>query len=266
MTAGAGAAARQVTTSRPFQLVARIGLIIYGVVHLLVAWLAVQVAIGDGGKADKAGALQSLGSGAGVWLLWLIAAGLGATALWQLTEAVAARGRGGEVTRHRLTYLGEAVLFGYLAFSAGKIAAGAPTSSTDQVQRGLIGQLLAETWGQAVVVLLGVGVLLAALFVIRHGLSKRFLRHMDVRPEVHHAVVRLGQIGYTALGVVYGIAGVLVIIAALNADPAQATGLDVALKTLAAQSYGPVLLILIAAGLSAFGIVCFFDARYRHTR
>jgi hypothetical protein len=266
MTAEAGSAARQVTTSAPFQLLARIGVITYGVVHLLVAWLAVQVASGDGGKADKTGALQSLSEGAGEWLLWLIVVGLGAAALWQLVEAIVSGGRSGEAVRHRLTYLGEAVLFGYLAFSAGKIAAGDPASSTDQVQRGLIGSLLAEPWGKAVVVALGLGGVLAALFIMRHGLRKRFLQHMRLQANTHHAVVRLGQVGYTALGAVYGIASVLVIIAAVSSDPAQATGLDIALKTLAEQSYGSALLYLIAAGLTAFGVFCFFDARYRHTR
>lgn len=34
----------QVTKSAPFQLLVRVGLVVYGVVHLLVAWLVVQVA------------------------------------------------------------------------------------------------------------------------------------------------------------------------------------------------------------------------------
>ena len=65
---------------------------------------------------------------------------------------------------------------------------------------------------------------------------------------------------------VYGIAGVLVVlvvIAALRSDPSKATGLDTALKTLAAQPYGIVLLYLVAAGLDAFGGFALLDAGYR---
>ena len=49
----------------------------------------------------------------------------------------------------------------------------------------------------------------------------------------------------------------------MQSQPDRATGLDVALKTLAAQSFGPALLFLIAAGLTAFALFTFFDARYR---
>jgi hypothetical protein len=262
---GSRAVHRDVARTAPVQLVVRLGLVAYGVVHLLVAWLALQVAFGDldgggVGKADKTGALQSLSSGAGGdVVLWLIAVGLGVSALWQLLEAVT-----GERTSLRLMNLGEAVLFGYLAFSAGKLAAGSPASSTDEAQLGLVGSLLARSWGKPVVVAIGVLIIVAGLFVIRHGVTKRFAEeHKLAARPVHAAVIRLGQVGYTALGGVYGVAGALVVVAAVRSAPEKATGLDVALKTLAAQPYGTVLLTVIAAGLAAFGVFAFFDARYR---
>lgn len=263
----ATSAHRQVTRSAPFQLVVRLGLVAYGVVHILVAWLALQVAYGDldgggVGKADKTGALQSLSANAGGDIvLWLIAVGLGVSALWQLLEAVT-----GDRTALRLMNAGEAILFGYLAFSAGKLALGSPASSTDEAQLGLIGTLLAKSWGKPVVVAIGVLIIVAGLFVVRHGLTKRFAEEHNLAPagrEVRATVLRLGQVGYTALGAVYGIAGGLVVIAAVRTQPEKATGLDVALKTLAAQPYGTVLLTLVAAGLAAFALFTFFDARYR---
>ncbi|GAB1510911.1 DUF1206 domain-containing protein [Actinophytocola sp. KF-1] len=264
---GARAVHQDVAGTAPVQAVVRLGLVAYGVVHLLVAWLALQVAFGDldgdgVGKADKTGALQSLSANAGGdVVLWLIAAGLGVSALWQLFEAVT-----GHRTSLRLMNLGEAVLFGYLAFSAGKLAAGSPASSTDEAQLGLVGHLLAQSWGKPVVVAIGVLIVVAGLFVVRHGVTKRFAEEHHLgqagRP-VRTAVLRLGQVGYAALGGVYGIAGALVVVAAVRTAPAKATGLDVALKTLAAQSYGTVLLVVIAAGLAAFGVFTFFDARYR---
>jgi hypothetical protein len=258
---------RQVTRSTPFQAVVRLGLVAYGVVHLLVAWLAVQIAVGDldgdgVGKADKTGALQSLSANAaGDVLLWLIAVGLGVSALWQLLEAVI-----GDKTALRLMNLGEAVLFGYLAFSAGKLAAGSPASSTDEAQLGIIGTLLGQSWGKPVVVAIGVLIVVAGLFLVRHGLTKRFAEEHNLAParqEVRTTVLRLGQVGYSALGAVYGIAGALVVIAALRSQPQKATGLDVALRTLAAQSYGTVLLVVVAVGLAAFAVFTFLDARYR---
>lgn len=248
-------------------MVVRLGLVAYGVVHILVAWLALQVALGDldgggVGKADKTGALQSLAANsAGDLLLWLIAVGLAVTALWQLLEAVT-----GDKTALRLMNLGEAVLFGYLAYSAGKLAAGSPASSTDQAQLGIVGTLLAQPWGKPVVVAIGVLIVVAGLFVIRHGVTKRFAEEDNLAPagrEVRTTVLKLGQVGYSALGSVYGIAGALVVVAAVRSQPQKATGLDVALKTLAAQPHGTALLVMIAIGLAAFAVFTFFDARYR---
>jgi hypothetical protein len=267
-------ASRDVARSAPFQLMARIGLVAYGGVHLLVAWLAVQVAVGDldgdgVGKTDKTGALQSIsGNTGGDILLWLVAIGLGVSTLWQLFEAVA----GNRNSRHdrllRAMNLGEAFLFGYLSFSAGKLAAGSPASSTDDAQLGLIGSLLNQSWGKPVVIAIGLVIVAISLFIARHGITRRFTSEQDLgkaSPTTRKTVVRLGQTGYLALGAMYGTAGVLVVVAAAQSQPTKATGLDVALKTLAAQPYGTVLLILIAIGLAAFAAFTLFDARYRRT-
>jgi hypothetical protein len=262
----------EVARSAPFQLAARVGLIAYGVVHLLVAWLCVQVALGDVdgggvGKADKTGALQNLAENpAGGFVLWLVAVGLGFSALWQLFEALTGARRGRQEKLLRAMNLGEAVLFGYLAYSAAKLANGKPASSTDQTQLGLIGSMLNQEWGKPVVIIIGLGIVTAGLFIAHHGWSKRFRREQDLSRasgSTQRLVTRLGQVGYVALGGVYAGAGALVVVAAVQSQPQKATGLDVALKTLAVQSYGTVLLLIVAAGLAAFAVFTFLDARYR---
>lgn len=268
------AVSHEVARSAPFQFVARMGLVAYGAVHLLVAWLAVQVAVGDldgggVGKADKTGALQSMSANTGGdILLWLIAAGLAVSALWQLFEAVTGDRDSRQDKLLRAMNLGEAVLFGYLAYSAGKLAGGSPASSTDKAQLGLIGSLLSQSWGKPVVIAIGLAIVAAGVFIARHGIAKRFTRELDLRRangSTRNAVLKLGQAGYAALGAVYAIAGGMVVVAAAQSQPAKATGLDVALKTLAAQPYGALLLILIAIGLAAFAVFTLFDARYRRS-
>lgn len=255
----------------PFQLAVRAGLVAYGVVHLLVAWLAVQVAVGDldgggVGKADKTGALQSISANAGGdVLLWLVAVGLGVTSLWQLFEAVFAHRHSRHALPHHAMNLGEAILFGYLAFSAGKVAVGSP-SSTDNAQLGFVGWLLNQSWGKPAVVVIGLAVVAVGLFVAHHGIAKRFAREHDLggaSAPMRKAVIRLGQVGYTALGAVYGLAGALVVVAAVHSRPEKATGLDVALKTLATQPHGTTLLLLIAAGLAIFAVFTLLGVRYR---
>ena len=75
--------------------------------------------------------------------------------------------------------------------------------------------------------------------------------------------VFLGRFGYAALGVVFSIIGIFMIVAAIQHDPQQAKGLDSALKTLLQQPLGPFLLGIVALGLIAYGVYSFVEARYR---
>jgi polyferredoxin len=61
---------------------------------------------------------------------------------------------------------------------------------------------------------------------------------------------------------VLGGAGILLIVATFTSDPAKASGLDGAVKTLGTAPFGKVLLILAAAGFAAFGFYSFARSRY----
>lgn len=63
--------------------------------------------------------------------------------------------------------------------------------------------------------------------------------------------------------VAFGLVGVFLIRAAIDYNPSNAIGLDGALAKIAHASYGPFLLGIVAAGLIAFGVYSFSDARYR---
>ena len=73
----------------------------------------------------------------------------------------------------------------------------------------------------------------------------------------------LGIVGYTARGVVFLLAGFFVVRAAWQFDPKEAVGLDGALARLAHAEYGMLLLGLAAAGLLAYALFSFVQARYR---
>jgi hypothetical protein len=91
MATKAGRKAEQAGDSASLEGLARVGLVAYGVVHLLIGWLALQIAWGASGSesADTSGALKTLADQPfGKILLWLVAVGLVALALWQASEAV----------------------------------------------------------------------------------------------------------------------------------------------------------------------------------
>jgi hypothetical protein len=259
---------KEVVDSPAMRVLSRVGLAAYGLVHLLVAWLAVNVALGEGGRADKTGALKAIaGTDMGTMLLWTIAAGLGALALWQLAELFLGNRhlRGGRLLRRRVGNALEALIFGYLGYAAWRLVTSGSAPGDDD-QASFVARLLAQPYGKPLVAAAGAAVIVLAMFVGYRGLTKGFVEDLDLRaasPSTRRLAVRLGQIGYPALAVAYGVAGALVIVAALRSDPSQATGLDLALKTLAAQPHGVFLLLVVALGLAAFGVYALFDARYR---
>lgn len=269
MTAGTQSAARA-ADSKPVELLGRIGLVSYGVVHLLIAWLAAQVALGNGSsggddRASKDGAMTQLaGTSYGSVLLWVIAIGLFALAVWQLGEAIWGRKSGGGALK-RASHVVEALVFAFLGFSAAKVAAGGKSQSNSD-QAGITSKVLDAPAGQVLVVVVGLAVIGVAGYLVLKGAKKKFLKDLDLASAsaaTRKLTTRLGQTGYIAQGISYGIVGLLIVIAAIQHDPDKATGLDTALATLAEQPYGTALLLIVALGLACFGVYCFLDARFR---
>ncbi|GAA3385639.1 DUF1206 domain-containing protein [Cryptosporangium minutisporangium] len=265
---GAGNTARRAARSDTITRIGRVGLVAYGVVNLLIAFLAIKVATGEssGEEANKNGALSEVAQTSfGQALLWIITVGLAALTIWQIAEAIWGHASAGKRrTVKRLTSAGEAFLFGFLAFTAGKFAMGTPQkgSKTESVT----GKLLEQPFGRALVIVFGLAIIVVAAFVIRHGWAKRFrddldLSHADARSR--RTAERLGQVGYMAVGAAYAVVGGLVITAAVTFDKEKASGLDGAMKTVAEQPFGSLLLWLVALGFICYGVYCFFDARYR---
>lgn len=261
--------ARQAQTSRPVQIIGRLGMSGYGVVHLLVAWLALQTVFG-GGEADQKGAVSTIAAQPfGEVLLWVLAVLLAGFGLWQLlSAAVGYRWMQDEKarSRRRLGVAGRGVVVLALAAYAIKLTVGGGGSGGDQKEQDATASLLSLPAGPALVIAVAVVILIMAGVLGYRGVSRKFLEDLDTSrlPARTRRVVELsGVIGYLAKGVAYGVIGVLTAIAAITADPQQTGGLDKALHTLAGQPFGVVLLVAVALGFAAFGVYCFGDARCR---
>ena len=260
-------AAQQVRSSKSLEIGVRVGLVSYGLVHLLIAWIAVQIAwTHEQSNANTQGALRQVArEPLGSVLLWVVTAGIVALVIWQLGEAIwgYTYEQGGKRTAHRLASAGRAVVYAALALSAFRIVSGSAAggSSTDSVTA----SLMQQTGGQVLVGLIGVGILAVGAGLLVRGVTAKFTHHLQPQATSGSGgtvVVRLGQCGYVAKGVALGIIGGLFVWAAWTYDPQKAGGLDVALQTLLEQPYGVWLLTLVALGLAAFGAYCFAWARY----
>lgn len=261
--------ASRAADSKPLELLARGGFIGYGIIHLLFAWIALQVAFGGSGQdSDQSGALQAIAQQPfGKTLLIVIAVGLGAMAIWQAFEA--AIGESGPRDRtamaERVLSGARALLYAYLGWNAIKVVQDAGASMGDSNASGASG-LLASDGGRWLVGLIGLVVLGVGVGMAYYGYKRKFVRHLNTQQMpagTSQTIIRLGMAGYIAKGVAYAIAGVLVVTAAVNYAPEQARGLDAALKALAGNSWGVWLLALIAVGIAAYGVYCLAQAKYR---
>ncbi len=72
----------------------------------------------------------------------------------------------------------------------------------------------------------------------------------------------LGQFGGIARGIVFVTAGIFLVVAAAEARPQQAKGIDSALRALAGTPLGPWLLVLVAFGLIMFGVFSCCEAKW----
>ena len=268
-----GDTAERAGDSQALERLARVGLTAYGLVHLLIAWLALQLAWGGGGgSADQSGAMATLAAQPlGRALLWVLVVGLVALAVWQLAEVLRHRSAlqaSGDARKKAVGKVGKAVaktvVYLFLAVTALRFATGGGQSSTGQQQSTVAGVF---GWpggrflvGIAALVVIGVGV-----HHVRKGVTGHFLEEVDTAQATagqRRVIERLGQVGYPAKGVALALVGGLLGWAAITFDPARASGLDGAMRTLLDAPFGRVLLTLVALGIAAFGVFCFFRARY----
>lgn len=260
---------RRAERSKPVEVLGRIGMVCYGAVHVIVAYLAVRIATGsDTQRADQSGALQEIASTSfGGVVLWVLAIGLFTFAVWQLLlAAVGFTWRTKKRTRvlKRLGAVVRAVVGIAIAVAAVKLATGNGGSDSGEKQKTLTARLLELPAGRFLVGLVALIVIGFGVGAIVSGARRSFMKDLNTTELPHGTqqwVRRLGMIGYIAKGVAIGIVGVLIGIAALQSDPGKAGGLDAALRTLAGQPFGPYLLFAVAIGLAAFGIYCFAAAR-----
>jgi hypothetical protein len=252
------------------QLLARAGLTARAVVYGVIGVIAIDVAVGERGhQANQQGALELIARQTlGGVLLGLVAAGLAGYAAWRLTHALL--GRGSEVRDtafDRVAAAASAVVYGAMCAIAIKILAGSAggggaAASPRKETAGVLGW----TGGPVLVTIAGVILVGIAAYQAHKALAKTFMetsRTAEMGARVRRAYEALGVFGHLARAVVFALTGYGLVRAALDYDPHKAVGLDEALRSLAENAYGPVLLGVVAAGLIAFAGYSAADARYR---
>jgi len=246
------------------QALARLGFAVNGLLHILIAGIAIAIAVGGGGggTADQSGAFGQLArSPGGVFVLWTVVVGLSALGLWLILGAFLLTGRDPKRKwSHRAAELGKAVAYLGLAGTAATFAFGGSTSSSSSTQSTSAG-LMTTPGGVFLLVAIGLAVLAIGAYFVWKGVLQKFTDDISVPSGPAGTVtIGLGVVGYVAKGIALGVVAVLILVAVFTLDPSKSTGLDGALKSLTALPYGGIILGAIAIGLIAYGAYCFVRA------
>jgi hypothetical protein len=251
-------------------MLARAGLAARGVLYVIIGLIAIQVVLSHSHKqADRSGALHAIAKTPfGSVALWLLVVGFAGMALWRLSEALyGGPGPDGRKTSTRLAALARAALYGFITYGVLKYALGlgAPPSSNKQ-SRDLTATLLSHPGGKIVVILIGIAFIGGGMYMAYSAAKKKFLKRLrlgQLSLRERQGVERLGQVGGIARGTVFAVAGIFLVVAAVEARSGKAKGIDSTLRALAHTPLGPWLLVVVAAGLVTFGAYSLCEARWR---
>jgi hypothetical protein len=268
-TAAPKRAARRAEQNTPFRVLARGGYAANGLVHLIIGVIVIAIARGGSGEGDQAGALMSIAAAPlGFALLWILAVLLWALGAWHALDGVLARSRGGDLKGdakkwgRRVSEWGQAAIFIALGLIAAYVALGARIDG-EAAAEGASRGLLQIPGGPVILALIGLGIGIGGISFIVMGILRSFHKRMDIPGgPVGAGVTALGVVGFIAKGVALAIVGVLLLVAAVKVDATEAGGLDGAIDALLALPAGPWLAGLVGAGFIAYGVFCFFRARY----
>ena len=260
---------RRAANSKALRWLGRAGYAARGVIYIIIGWIAVQIAFGHSGQqADRTGALHEISTTpVGGFLLWLLVIGFIGMALWRLSEAVyGSTGSGEKKAGQRLAALGKAIIYAVIAYGVLKYAlgTGGPQSS-DKQSVDLTATLLKYPGGQVLVVVIGLALIGGGIYLAYAAWKEEFRKQLglgEIPARMRRIVEWLGKFGGMARGAVFVTAGIFLVVAAVQAKPQQAKGVDSSLRALAATPLGPWLLVVVAIGLIMFGLFSCCQAKW----
>jgi hypothetical protein len=269
ISAGARDEGRRAAHSPAFEALARAGFVARGVIYGTIGLLAIQVAIHSSNeKTNQRGAMQTIEQQPfGHALLIAVAIGLGGYALWRFVQAAygyGPEGGGDPSATGRIVALASGLAYAGMCVLAIAVLVGS-SSSSGNAHSSTAG-VLGWPGGQWIVGVAGAVFIGIGLYQGYKGISRKFLdedKTEEMGPTARRWITIIGVIGHLARMVAFGLIGIFVVKAAVDYAPKKAVGLDGALAKLAHHGYGTVLLLIVAAGLVAFGVYSIADARYR---
>jgi hypothetical protein len=261
---------KHVDRSAAIAIVARVGYATEGVLYLLVGGLATAYAFGAGGKITNGeGAASTLEAQPfGQALLWATAIGLFAYAAWRLLQAFVDpehRATGGRDVGRRIGYALSGAAHAALGVAVVQMATGG-SSGGDEAKRTYLAKLMELPGGTAIFFLTGLAVIGFGIYQMVAAYRASFmdeLKSNEMSAAERAWSLRVGRIGLAARGVVSCIIGYFLCRAGDSGSSSQVKDIGGALRAIASESDGMILLAIVALGLVAYALHQFFKAKYR---
>jgi hypothetical protein len=258
---------RRAENSEWFDRAVRFGLVVYGVVYLVLAWLGIQLAMGDQeGKATTKGAVAQLAEQPfGTFMIVLVAVGMFLLVLWRLFDLFFGHREydGADLWKHRASDVLKALLYGSICWSAIGVLmhSGGGGSGTKDFSSTILELPGGQLWLTAI----GLGILAyggGQIYLAWNEKHQKKLATEGKTGEAGKAYMLFGKIGYIAKGIAIGLVGILFVYAAFTQDPEKSGSTDKALHKVLQQPFGPWLLVILSVGIACYGLFQFARARH----
>ncbi len=267
-------AAKQAAYSPLMDALARLGYAVRGVLYVVIGAISLQAALGKtASPADQITAIAAVGHlPAGRILLWVMFVGLAAYSLWGIVRAIFDPFHKGSDTSglaSRAGYIISAVSYAFLALTAYGLIHGTSSPGSTANTINFVTKLMQAPAGRTLVGLIGIAILIGGLYQIYAGITENFEQRFKpyaLTGDELKTAREMGKIGTAVRGIVIGIIGAFLLLAATSGNPSQARGFDGALRFLGQQPYGIYLLGIVAIGLIFLGLYSLMAAAWFRLR
>lgn len=259
-------AAKKVEYSPFVESLTRFGYGVRGFIYIIIGVLALKYVLGLGGQlASPQEAIAEIGKQSiGKILLGLVLLGLISYTLWGLIRAVLDPLHKGHDLNGVFARLGFLVsAFGYAVLIPPTYGYIMGNSSSGSSSQGFISSIMSMPWGRWVIGIAGVAGVIGGIYQIYQGIKSHFDRQFQIyalTPDQAKLAVNVARFGTAARGVVFVVLGILIAVAAYNANPNQSIAMDAALSALLKLPFGVWILAIVALGLVAFGVYSLLSA------
>ena len=242
-----------------------IGLAAKGLVYSIIGALTAMAAFDmGGGTTGKSGVINFLQQQPfGKFILYFLSAGVLCYALWRLYCAIAdpkSKGDDKTGTTKRIGYFFSGLIYG--AFSISIFSSAMRGGSGSGNKQYVVDQLLDKSYGPFLIGLVGLIIIGVGLYQIYKGYSNKYLEDLNPGYGQHESVIKkAGKFGFMARGVIFGIIGYFVLRAAVTDNSEMIRSTRGAFQFLQQQSYGTLLMGVVAIGLLAYGIFMMYVSK-----